>query len=140
ALLTLASEARVVRTETPRLVSVVSRAYASRAYTSTQEQAWMLLAAHALGEAAKSARLTIHGAPVDGAITRSFSAEELERGVTIANVGDAEIDAVVSVIGAALSPEPPVAKGFAVTRSYYTLSGEPVDVESAGGGAAALAQ
>ena len=140
ALLTLATEARVVRTETPRLVNVVSRAYASRAYTSTQEQAWMLLAAHALGEDAKGARLTIDGAPVDGAITRSFSAEDLERGITIGNEGDAEIDAVVSVIGAALSPEPPVSKGVAVTRSYYTLSGEPVDLESASGGAAELAQ
>lgn len=140
ALLTLATEARVVRTETPRLVNVVSRAYASRAYTSTQEQAWMLLAAHALGEQAKGARLTMDGAPVNGALTRAFSAEELARGITIANEGDAEIDAVVSVIGAALTPEPPVAKGFLVTRRYYTLGGEPVDLESANGGAAELAQ
>lgn len=140
ALLTLATEARVVRTETPRLVNVVSRAYTSRAYTSTQEQAWMLLAAHALGENAKAARLSIDGAPVDGAIIRSFSAQDLERGITIANDGDAEIDAVVSVIGAALTPEPSVSKGFSVTRRYYTLGGEPVDLESADGGAAALAQ
>lgn len=140
ALLTLASEARIVRTETPRLVNVVSRAYASRAYTSTQEQAWMLLAAHALGDEAKGARIAVDGAPVPGSLTRAFSAEELARGVTVTNDGDTEIDAVVSVIGAALTPEPAVAKGFLVTRRYYTLGGEPMDLESAAGGAAELAQ
>ena len=39
------------------------------------------------------------------------------------------IDAVVTVIGASLTPEPAVSKGFKIERSYYTLDGKPVDLE-----------
>lgn len=140
ALVTLASETGFARTETPRLVNVVAQAYLARSYTSTQEQAWMLLAAHALGEQTKGARLAVNGAPVDGSLIRALSPEELEQGVTITNDGDAETDAVVTVIGASLTPEPAVSKGFTVTRSYYTLDGQEVDLESADGGKSEIAQ
>ena len=140
ALVTLASESRIAATETPRLVNVVAKAYAARTYTSTQEQAWMLLAAHALGDQAKAAKLAIDGTPAEGAILRSLSAEDLERGLTVSNDGDAEIDAVVTVIGAALTPEPAVSKGFAVSRSYYTLDGKPIDLASATGGKSEISQ
>ena len=53
---------------------------------------------------------------------------------SIANDGDAAVDAVVSVIGAALTPEPAVEKGFKIERSYYTLDGKKVDLPSAAGG------
>src|SRR6185295_12460137 len=61
ALITLVSEANLAKPAVPRLVDVVARAYASKIYTSTQEQAWMLLAARALGEEAKSMTLTVNG-------------------------------------------------------------------------------
>ncbi len=88
ALVTLASETRIVASETPRLVNVIAKAYLARAYTSTQEQAWMLLAAHALGEQAAGARLAVNGEPIDGSLIRALSPEELETGVTITNGGD----------------------------------------------------
>ena len=64
--MTLAVESRVAREEAPRLVTVVAKAALARSHTSTQEQAWMLLAAHALGEAAKETKLTLNGKPVAG--------------------------------------------------------------------------
>lgn len=140
ALVTLASEAGIVRDETPRLVAVVSKAYLARTSTSTQEQAWMLLAAHAIGEETKAARLSLDGAPVEGAVAHAFSAEDLERGVTVTNDGESETTAVVTVIGASLAGEPPVAKGFTVTRRYYTLDGKEVSLESANGGKSEIAQ
>lgn len=140
ALVTLASEAGIIRAEAPRLVEVVSKAYLARTYTSTQEQAWMLLAAHALGEEAKAVRLTLNGAPVDGALVHAFSPEDLERGLTVINDGEAETDAVVTVIGASLAAEPAVSNGFTVTRRYYTLEGKEVSLESANGGKSEIAQ
>ena len=140
ALVTLASEANIVKSETPRLINVVAKAYLARTYTSTQEQAWMLLAAHALGEQTKSARLAVNGAPIDGSLVRALSAEELERGVTVTNDGETATDAVVTVIGASLTPEPAVSKGFTVARTYYTLDGNEIDLESAGGGKSEIAQ
>jgi uncharacterized protein YfaS (alpha-2-macroglobulin family) len=140
ALVTLASETGIVKSETPRLVNVIAKAYVARNYTSTQEQAWMLLAAHALGEQAKSAKLAIDGQPVNGSIIRSVTAEELEKGLIITNDGDAATDAVVSVIGASLTTEPAISKGFNIERTYYTLDGKQIDLASATGGKSELAQ
>src|SRR5690606_38287831 len=77
ALVTLASETHIVKSETPRLVNVIAKAYLARNYTSTQEQAWMLLAAHALGEQATGARLAVNGAAIDGSLVRALAADEL---------------------------------------------------------------
>ncbi|MEI9900526.1 MAG: hypothetical protein WDN31_10855 [Hyphomicrobium sp.] len=108
--------------EAPKLVNVIARAYTGRSYTSTQEQAWLLLAANALSEEGRDLKLIVNGAPVVGAVTRAMSAEELLKSpLTVSNDGDAPVDAVVSVIGSALTAEPPVSKGLpsnaATTRS-----------------------
>jgi uncharacterized protein YfaS (alpha-2-macroglobulin family) len=141
ALLTLAAETRVSTVEAPKLVNVIAKVYLNRDYTSTQEQAWMLLAAHALTEQAKEAKLVVNGAPVVGSVQRSMTAEALKQSpLTVANEGASPVDAVVTVIGAALKPEPPASKGFTIERSYYTLDGELVDLKSAAGGTGKLKQ
>ena len=88
ALVTLVSETGIAKAEAPSLVNVVAKAYLSRKYTSTQEQAWMLLAAHALGDEAKDTKLAVGGAPVEGSVMRSLSAADLEKGLTVTNNGD----------------------------------------------------
>ncbi len=141
ALVTLAAETKVSTIEAPKLADVIAKAYLSRTYTSTQEQAWMLLAANALTEEAKDAKLVVNGAPIVGSLMRSMTADELAKApLTVSNEGDTPIDAVVTVIGAALTPEPPAAKGFTIERSYYTLDGKPIDLKSASGGTATVKQ
>ncbi len=101
----------------------------------------MLLAANALSEQAKEAKLVVNGAPVVGSLQRSLTAEALDKApLTVANEGDAPVDAVVTVIGAALTPEPAASKGFTLERSYYTLDGTPVELGSATGGNAQVKQ
>ena len=46
----------------------------------------------------------------------------------------------ISVVGAALTPEPAVSKGFTIERSDFTLDGKPVELESATGGTSEVAQ
>ena len=46
----------------------------------------------------------------------------------------------MSVIGAALTPEPAASKGFTIERTYYTLDGKKVDLASATGGTSQLEQ
>jgi uncharacterized protein YfaS (alpha-2-macroglobulin family) len=140
ALVTLAMETGLYKEEAPKLANVVAQAYQSRQYTSTQEQAWMLLAAHALGEDLKTTKLAVDGSPVEGSIVRGLRAEDVEKGVVITNNGESSVDAVVTVIGASLTAEPAAAKGFMIERSYFTLDGQPVDLASASGGAAEIAQ
>ncbi len=128
ALVTLASETGIVKSERPRLINVVTEAYQKRSYTSTQEQAWMLLAAHALGEQAKDAKITLGGAPVQGPVYRGLTQKDLDKGLVVTNDGDAPIDAVVTVVGSSLTPEPAVAKGFTIERQLYNLDGTPADL------------
>lgn len=140
ALVTLAAETGVAKPEAPRLVNVVAKAYSSRVYTSTQEQAWMMLAANALADQAKQTLLTLNGQTVTGSLLRSFAAQDLTASpVVVTNEGDAT-DAVITVHGAALTPEPPAARGFKIERSYFTLDGKPVDLKSLAGGTASINQ
>jgi hypothetical protein len=140
ALVTLVNETGISKSEAPKLVNVVAQAYLGRSYTSTQEQAWMLLAAHALGDQVKDSKLDVGGTPVIGSVVRALSAEDLEKGLTISNNSEEATDAVITVIGASLTPEPAVAKGFKITRSYYTLDGKEIDLASANGGTSELKQ
>jgi uncharacterized protein YfaS (alpha-2-macroglobulin family) len=141
AVLTLVAEAGVAKPVLPRLLDVLAKAYGKKTYTSTQEQAWMLLAAHALGEEAKSMTLAVNAKPHQGSLLRGLTAAELEGdGIVVSNTSDSSVEAVVSVVGAALTPEPAVAKGFSIERSYYTLEGRKVDLKSAVGGTSELKQ
>lgn len=141
ALVTLAAETGIAKAETPKLASVIAKAYETRSYTSTQEQAWMLLAAKALNDEVKGTSLSIDGKPVNGPLLRALTPADLDKGtLTITNDGDAATDAVISVIGAALTPEPAISKGFTIDRSAYTLDGKKVDLKSLSGGKATVSQ
>jgi uncharacterized protein YfaS (alpha-2-macroglobulin family) len=101
----------------------------------------MLLAARALNEEAKNTTLTVNGQQQQGQLMQSLSAADLQAGaIKIVNTGDNPVDAVVSVVGSALTPEPPVSKGFTLERAYYTLDGKPVDLKSATGGSSQVKQ
>jgi uncharacterized protein YfaS (alpha-2-macroglobulin family) len=140
ALLTLASESGIAKGSAPMLVDVLGKAFALKAYTSTQEQAWMLLAARTLGEEAANTALSLGEQPHKGPLLKALTPAELESGFTIRNDGDTAVDAVVSVIGAALTPEPPISKGITLERAYYTLDGRLVDLNGGAGGSGLLKQ
>ncbi len=141
ALVTLAAETGIARDEQPKLATVIAKAYETRTYTSTQEQAWMLLAAKALNDEVKATALAVDGKPVNGPFMKGLTPAELKSGaLTITNNGDTAVDAVISVIGSALTPEPPVSKGFKIERQAYTIDGKKIDLESLTGGKAQVKQ
>jgi uncharacterized protein YfaS (alpha-2-macroglobulin family) len=139
-IVTLAAEAKIATAELPRLSTVIARAQAAKTWTSTQEQAWLLLAAHALGEQGAGLMLDIAGRTHRGEAQLSPTVDEIRRGLTITNRSEQAVDAVVTVVGASRSAEPAIAKGFGIERTYYKLDGTPVDLASAAGGSARLAQ
>lgn len=101
----------------------------------------MLLAAKALNDEVKGTTLSVDGKPVNGPVFRGLSPAELKSGgLTITNSGEAAVDAVISVIGAALTPEPAVSKGFKIERQAYSMDGKPVDLKSLSGGTADVKQ
>lgn len=99
-------------------------------YTSTQENAWLVLAARALAKETMS--LDLNGSAVKAALFRSYNAEEMAgKPIKITNTGDAPVQAVVSVSGAPVTPEPAASNGFKIERNYFTLDGKPVDISKA---------
>src|SRR5690606_35445913 len=71
----------------------------------------------------------------------SFAAGELRYGeVVIRNEGQAPVDVMISVTGAAMTPEPPIARNFTIERAFYSLDGTPVDLASAAGGVGQIQQ
>ncbi len=110
------------------VMNAVARIETARAavnYTSTQENAWMVLAARALGkeDAAATARRRRNARPCAVPhVPRRRHSGGRHQGAE--NLGDAPLQAVVSVSGAPIVPEPAAERGFRIERTYYTLAGE----------------
>ncbi len=131
AILTLAAEANLARGELLQTAAVVSEARTASRYTSTQENAWLVLAAQAGQRDASQLTLTVDGQPQAGALHRKDSAAALQaRPLVIANTGAAPVDAVLTVSGNPLEPQPSATHGYQVERSYYRLNGQKLDVST----------
>src|SRR3979490_2527520 len=105
ALVSLASEGNAPRATLTQAVARVEVARGLTPYTSTQENAWLVLASRALAK--ETMALDVNGSPVKTALYRSYKAAELAgQPVKITNTGDAPVQAVVSVSGSPITPEP----------------------------------
>jgi uncharacterized protein YfaS (alpha-2-macroglobulin family) len=130
AVVALAAESGAAQSLLPTALKGVEEARARAFYTSTQENAWMVLAARAL---AKSVPLSLEvaGAPRTSPLYRTFRPAELGTPFRVTNTGEGPVQAVVSVSGAPIVPEPAAEKGFRIERSYFTLEGEKADPSKA---------
>ncbi len=129
ALVALSTESGMATTAAPRLIDVIVKAAASRSNTSTQEQAWMLLAANALGTDKTTTSLSVDGQTHAGSLLRAMSAADLNNNaIVVKNTGETAVDAVISVVGASLTAEPAASKGFEIARSFHTLEGKVIDL------------
>jgi uncharacterized protein YfaS (alpha-2-macroglobulin family) len=131
AILTLAAETGLAKPRRTELAQVLAAAFRSRQHTSTQEQAWMLLATRALAEEAKATRLTVGGTAHAGELTRGLRPSDLAAGpLEIVNAGTAATTATLTTEGASLTPEPSISRGFTIERAWYTLDGQKVDLSA----------
>ncbi|MDB5617410.1 alpha-2-macroglobulin [Tardiphaga sp.] len=132
ALVSLASEGNAPRATLTQAVQRVEAARGLTPFTSTQENAWLVLASRALAKEANAMALDVNGSPIKAALYRSYKASEMTgQPIKITNTGDTPVQAVVSVSGSPITPEPAASNGFKIERSYFTLAGEPVDVSKA---------
>ncbi|HEY4819500.1 MAG TPA: alpha-2-macroglobulin, partial [Xanthobacteraceae bacterium] len=131
ALVTLASEGAAPRATITGAVERVEAARGLTPYTSTQENAWMVLAARALAKDAQTVALDVGGEKTQGALNRNLRPSELAQPLKVTNTGDGAVQAVVTVSGAPVVPEPAAENGFKIERKYYTLAGKPADPSKA---------
>lgn len=133
AILALAAEVAPPLAPVPRLVDFVADAQIEKSLTSTQENAWLLLAAHAMLSGDETIDLTLNGAPLSGNLVRHYKAEALAATpVAIANKGDGPVQAVLTITGVRDAPEPAGGQGFEISRGYYALDGTPIDPTTVG--------
>jgi uncharacterized protein YfaS (alpha-2-macroglobulin family) len=127
-LLALAVETQMPAAEILRASKIVEDARAKTTFSSTQENAFMVLAAEALADKSKTIALSIDGVPQQGALFKSWRAAALaSKTATIANSGQAPVSVVVTTSGNPLTPEPAAERGYRIERAYYTLDGKPVE-------------
>ncbi len=130
AMLALAAETRPAPASIPAMMDLVKAGQSTKRITSTQEQAWMLLAARAI-EAGTPISLTIDGQAHNGNYARRIDGEELASNpLVIENTGDEEIAAVVTAIAAPAQPLPAGGNGFSIERTYYRMDGTPANVSA----------
>jgi uncharacterized protein YfaS (alpha-2-macroglobulin family) len=91
---------------------------------STQELTWALLATNALIDRPGAEGITIDGKPADGPLVRVLDAGSVTP-VVVKNDG-ADTTVTVTTYGVPSEPEPAGGNGYAITRTYYTMSGEEV--------------
>ncbi|HXZ46848.1 MAG TPA: alpha-2-macroglobulin [Pseudolabrys sp.] len=127
ALVTLASEGRAPQKTIDDAVLRIDSARELSARTSTQEDAWLVLAARALAKQLNAISLSVNGEKRQGAFYRSLRPEDLTSPFTTTNQGEGNVQAVVSVSGAPLTPEPAAEQGFKIERTYHTFDGDKVD-------------
>jgi len=127
AVLALSAEAGTGAVDRASLLALIGDRLGGSGNTSTQENAWLLLAAHALNEGA-AGRLAVDGESVEGVLYRGFDAEAVTaQPVVITNRGDGAVDALVTVRGAPVTPPPEGGNGYRIERAFYDLDGRRVD-------------
>lgn len=133
ATLALAAETRPAPGMIPALTRFVTEARADRSHTSTQENAWLLLAAHGLLSGPSQIALEVDGQPHSGDLMRRMTGDELEsHAVSIVNEALEPVDVVVTVTGVPAQALPAGGDGFKIERAYYSLAGEALPIETVG--------
>lgn len=94
---------------------------------STQEAMWTLLAANALIDRAGSDGFTVNGLPVSGPLVRVLADEAEAAPLDISNGSGRSEVMTLTTFGVPDVAPPPGGKGYAISRSYYTLKGDQAD-------------
>jgi alpha-2-macroglobulin len=130
ALLALAPEAGGREAVAMVVGSVRERLTARIAQTTTQEQAWLVLAARAL---AGGSDLSYE---IDGDANKTTTdpvvvnpdAAELGRGLRVKNTGERPVWVQVTARGVPRDPQPAASAGLSVQRDFLTLDGQAADL------------
>ncbi|MFD3191243.1 alpha-2-macroglobulin family protein [Sedimentitalea sp. HM32M-2] len=122
--LALAAEAGSQTIDTDRLSDRIGRADAP---LSTQEAAWSLLAAQALVAAPGGSGLLVDGQPATGPFVEVVHRSSPPRNLAIRAADGQATEITLTTLGVPLIAPEAGGTGYAISRSYYTLQGAPVD-------------
>ena len=128
AVLALAAEFTPSGVDMAALAAALAELRDQARYTSTQEDAWTLVAAAALVREAAGGQVSIDGEALTGSVYRRYDQEDLDRGdVVVANTSNQPTEVKVSVAAIPETPPPAASEGFTIARAWYLPDGTPVD-------------
>jgi uncharacterized protein YfaS (alpha-2-macroglobulin family) len=100
-------------------------------WTSTQEDAWTLVAAAALGRQASDGSINLDGETLSGSVYRRFDQGHFDSAsVTIENISNRPTEAKVTVTAIPAGPPPATSEGFTLERRYYLPDGTEADLST----------
>ena len=128
ALLALLAESGLLPERVPSLAEELAATSHQRSHTSTQEQAWLLLAARALLQQRGPLQVAVNGQPTArDPLYLAPTPEQLTSGMTVTNQGSDPAWTALDLSGVPLAQQPPAREGFTISRRYYTRTGKEVD-------------
>ncbi|AML50982.1 alpha-2-macroglobulin family protein [Falsihalocynthiibacter arcticus] len=133
AVITLAVESGSTALDIDALTQLVTQN--GEATRSTQENMWTLMAANALLEDPSVAGFTVDGVPATGPLVRVLDAQtNAGQSLDIRNQSGKTQQVTVTTYGVPEVPEPARGNGMSITRSYFTMDGEAVTLDSVSAG------
>lgn len=127
AMLALVVESRIEGGDLAGLTRRVGRLYQANGHTSTQEDAWLLVAANAVLASGDKPVVEVGGNRVEGIRTMRLDARSFTAPLMIRNDGAGTVSARVTVTGVPVVAPPAESHGYELTRSYFDLDGNEVD-------------
>ncbi|MEQ1867875.1 MAG: hypothetical protein ABL996_24920, partial [Micropepsaceae bacterium] len=99
--------------------------------TTTQEKAWMLLAAHDIEETTPPVNVTVSGtrATASGKVLRfSPTLAEMDQSISLKNNGQKDVWRIVSAEGIPANPLPATQNGVTISKAILTMTGAPANL------------
>ncbi|WP_417666969.1 alpha-2-macroglobulin family protein [Roseibium sp.] len=106
----------------------VRNAQEGRDSYSTQDMAWLLMAARELNEQAKSSQIAVNGTETPGRLVWSFDGDTLSSGAAVLeNRGSEPTEILVAVTGQPVQFEPAQGTDYTIERQLFDLDGNVLD-------------
>ncbi len=129
AVLTLAVEAGSLAVDREALLQSIAPVDGAH-NRSTQEQVWSLLAAHALLDAGDFGDLTINGVAAEGPLVKVVEDDTAFAPLAIRNEGERNTTITLTTFGVPDVPEPAGGNGYSIERRYFSMEGDPVELDA----------
>ena len=127
AMLALAAETGTQAVDLTALAKRIDQLGALDDRLSTQEQAWLLVAAQALMQGAAKPRLALDGQPTEGPFFKRFAAGDLASApATLVNRGQQPLEVLLTLAGIPRQAPPAGGQGYRVERAWYDPEGRRV--------------
>lgn len=131
AVITLMGEHKLAAT--PQLLTMsetLARVRAERYWMSTQESAWLLLAANAMMATGPAEMHLTVGSDAVNQKEAYYRNIGINNGpLVVKNNGERDVFQVITMSGVPLDPQPAEVNGFALSRSYYRPDGTPTQLK-----------